>query len=71
MKKYKYKLSDLIKITKEPIIYDRFLFGKYDYSKTRKLLKDIIVEDSNYINWCLKNLTDTDILASIEYHKTH
>jgi len=51
-------IDSMIQISKEPAFIRDLHFGKY----AGKSLKEIVVEDRNYLEWLLENLTDKDDL---------
>ncbi|RUM55719.1 MAG: 3'-5' exonuclease [Nautilia sp.] len=59
--------EELIKLTKEPILYEKFFFGKYKYEK----IADVIQKDMGYIEYLLNNgekELDFDMRYSINYY---
>jgi exodeoxyribonuclease X len=60
-------VDELIKLTKEPILYEKFYFGKYKFEK----IVDVIEKDIGYIEFLLNNPEielDFDIRYSINYY---
>jgi len=63
----KYSVEDLLRLTKEPILYDKFYFGKYK----RENIKDVIEKDPGYIEFLLTSTEqelDFDLRYSINYY---
>jgi len=59
--------EELIQLTKEPILYEKFYFGKYKYEK----IADVIEKDPDYIEYLLNNSEkelDFDLRYSINYY---
>lgn len=57
-KNSKLSIENMIQISKEPAFIRDLHFGKY----AGKSLREIVVEDRNYLEWLLENLTDKDDL---------
>jgi exodeoxyribonuclease X len=60
-------IEELINLTKEPIIYEKFYFGKYKFEK----IEDVIQKDMGYIDYLLNNQEqelDFDLRYSINYY---
>ena len=63
----KYSVEDLLRLTKEPILYDKFYFGKYK----REKIVDVIAKDPGYIEFLLTSTEqelDFDLRYSINYY---
>jgi exodeoxyribonuclease X len=61
-----YSVEDLLRLTKEPILYDKFYFGKYK----REKIVDVIQKDPGYIEFLLTSTEqelDFDLRYSINY----
>jgi exodeoxyribonuclease X len=60
-------IEELIQLTKEPILYDKFYFGKYKFEK----IVDVIEKDIDYVEYLLNNQEhelDFDMRYSINYY---
>jgi exodeoxyribonuclease X len=63
----RYSVQDLLRLTKEPILYDKFYFGKYK----REKIEDVIKKDPGYIEFLLTSTEqelDFDLRYSINYY---
>jgi len=62
-----HSVEELLKLTKEPILYEKFFFGKYKFEK----IADVIQKDMSYIEYLLNNSEkelDFDMRYSINYY---
>ena len=62
-----HSVEELIKLTKEPILYEKFFFGKYKFEK----IVDVIEKDMGYIDYLLNEAEkelDFDMRYSINYY---
>jgi DNA polymerase III epsilon subunit-like protein len=60
-------IEELIKLSKEPILYEKFYFGKYKFEN----IADVIEKDMGYIDYLLNNQEqelDFDLRYSINYY---
>ncbi len=60
-------IEELIKLSKEPILYEKFYFGKYKFEN----IADVIEKDMGYIDYLLNNQEqelDFDVRYSINYY---
>jgi exodeoxyribonuclease X len=60
-------IEELINLTKEPILYEKFYFGKYKFEN----IADVIEKDMGYIDFLLNNQEqelDFDVRYSINYY---
>jgi len=60
-------VEELIKLTKEPILYEKFYFGKYKFEN----IADVIEKDMGYIDYLLNNQEkelEFDLRYSINYY---
>ena len=59
-------IEELIQLTQEPILYDKFYNGKYK----REYIKDIVLKDPEYIDFLLsREDLEFDLRYSINYYK--
>jgi len=62
-----HSVEELIKLTKEPILYEKFFFGKYKFEK----IEDVIQKDMGYIDYLLNESEkelNFDMRYSINYY---
>ncbi|MDF1880103.1 3'-5' exonuclease [Sulfurimonas sp. MAG313] len=59
-------LSQLIQLSSNPILMDKFPFGKYN----GRYIEEIVQMDKGYISWLLENIQDMDedLLYSIKHY---
>jgi exodeoxyribonuclease X len=57
-------IEELIELTKKPVLYDKFYFGKYKHEK----IKDVIIQNPDYIEFLL---TTADIEPDVRYSIEH
>jgi exodeoxyribonuclease X len=59
-------LEEMVELSKKPIIYDRFYFGKYKFRE----IKEVLIEDPEYIESLLEDTSlSPDIRTSILHHR--
>jgi exodeoxyribonuclease X len=65
VKNFGKSIPELVELTTQPVLYDKFYQGKYKFEK----IKDVLINDPDYIEYML-SLTDldADVRYSIEHH---
>lgn len=58
----KYTLEDLLRMTREPILYNLMPFGKHK----GKPIGEIVATERGYVNWAFKNIDDDDVLYTFK-----
>jgi exodeoxyribonuclease X len=65
IKNFNKNFEELVELTKQPILYDKFYTGKYKF----KDIKEVIIKDPDYIEFILENVDlEPDLKYSIEHH---
>jgi exodeoxyribonuclease X len=65
IKEFNKSVEELVQLTKEPILYDKFYTGKHKFEN----IKEVIIKDPDYIEFILESADlEPDLKYSIEHH---